>query len=81
MTDIVMITKVIHPTKFENSPLVLSLSIFLSLPIFRIIKIIGIAMIPLITEAYMNYVSVWNGIQRSVNAKYTHFREIDTGTN
>src|SRR5215212_3094999 len=54
MTDIVMITKVIHPTKFENSPLVLSLSIFLSLPIFMIIKIIGIAMIPLITEAYIS---------------------------
>jgi hypothetical protein len=53
-TDIVMIPKVIHHTKFEKNLLVLSLSIFLSLPIFRIIKIIGITIIPLITEAYIS---------------------------
>lgn len=59
ITDIVMIPKVIHPTKFEKNPLVLSLSIFLSLPILRIIKIIGIAMIPLITEAYISAWIMW----------------------
>ena len=44
-----------HPNVLDTTPLVLLLSIFLSLAILRIAKRIGTAVIPFITAVYINY--------------------------